>query len=102
MKKTEERMMEKIEEKKMEERARQLLEDPVDDDEETGDPSTCLEAMQGLECPERNFCISLIAQWLAPKWLVASKAAAIEVSPVLLHPSVRAVFRRFQIVVHVV
>jgi hypothetical protein len=80
VKKVEDEMAAKREEERKEKRAQELLEDPVDDEDiAEGEPKTCLEAMQVFDCPERNFCISLISQWLAPKWLVASKAGAIEV-----------------------
>ena len=61
-------------------KAQQLLEDPMEFEVGGDEPQTCLKAMQSEKLgDERNFCIELIASWLAPKWLVASKAGAIEV-----------------------
>lgn len=81
MKRREEEIAAEREEEEKEARARQLLEDPIEDEE--GAPKTCLEAMQCTGSEERDFCISLISQWLAPKWLVASKAGAIEACSII-------------------
>jgi hypothetical protein len=42
-------------------------------------PSTCMDVMQDTGNEERDFVVELISNWLAPKWLLASKAGAIEV-----------------------
>lgn len=74
----EKKVRDEVADKEKEAKARQLLEDPEEYAEYDGE-MTCLKAMQQHDNEERNFCIELIAQWLAPKWLVASKAGAIEV-----------------------